>query len=322
MPNRIIKESVCISEDIDELSSEEETFFYRIIVNCDDFGRMDARTQIVRAKCYPLKTDSISLDTIDNWLLVLSKKLVTLYEVNNKRYLQVNTWDKHQNIRAKESKYPSMEEGNIICLHMISGANICNQMQSNVPVSRYSILDTRYSNNMSAPEGAGVTVTPAEKPELKGGAQNLKSGKGNYTEEFEEFWRNYPRQVVKSKAFKQWQARLKEKVKAEDLIVAAKRYSVECKTKKLEEQFIKHPATFLGSDKAYEDYFTDKPKLTSNKVLNKNNTFNNFEQRNYNHEEIEKLLIEKSRDELMSDEEFEQFRREQSKSKVNGETCI
>ena len=49
MPNRIIKESICTSDTIDQLSPEEEIFFYRLIVNCDDYGRMDARPQILRA---------------------------------------------------------------------------------------------------------------------------------------------------------------------------------------------------------------------------------------------------------------------------------
>ena len=43
MPNRIIKESICTSENIDQLSPFCETVFYRLIVNVDDYGRIDAR---------------------------------------------------------------------------------------------------------------------------------------------------------------------------------------------------------------------------------------------------------------------------------------
>jgi len=56
VPNRIIKESICTSNEIDALKPEEEILFYRIIVNCDDFGRMDARLPILRAKCFPRET--------------------------------------------------------------------------------------------------------------------------------------------------------------------------------------------------------------------------------------------------------------------------
>ena len=43
MPNRILKESICRSEEIDSLSWFEEVLFYRLIVICDDFGRYDGR---------------------------------------------------------------------------------------------------------------------------------------------------------------------------------------------------------------------------------------------------------------------------------------
>ena len=55
MPNRIIKESICRSEEIDSLSWFEEVLFYRLIVTCDDFGRYDGRTKIIKGSCFPLK---------------------------------------------------------------------------------------------------------------------------------------------------------------------------------------------------------------------------------------------------------------------------
>lgn len=55
--------------------------------------------------------------------------LVELYVVDNKPYLQITTWSKHQQIRAKSSKYPSPDEGvkthDIICNHVQSDDGIC-----------------------------------------------------------------------------------------------------------------------------------------------------------------------------------------------------
>jgi len=51
MPNRIIKESICRSEEIDSLSWFEEVLFYRLIVTCDDFGRYDGRAKIINVLC-------------------------------------------------------------------------------------------------------------------------------------------------------------------------------------------------------------------------------------------------------------------------------
>ena len=117
MPNRILKESICASENIDQLSAFQETFFYRLIVNCDDYGRMDARPKILSARLFPLK--EVRSNQIEDALRALtSAELVILYEVDGKPFLQMKTWDRHQQVRAKKSKYPSPEDG------------ICKQMQA------------------------------------------------------------------------------------------------------------------------------------------------------------------------------------------------
>lgn len=105
MPNRIIKESVCSSDAIDNLSWMQEVFFYRLIVSCDDFGRMDARLPMLKAKLFPLK--SVTESQIGDCLAKLSKEgLVFLYEYDGKPYLQLLSWERHQSIRNKRSKYP------------------------------------------------------------------------------------------------------------------------------------------------------------------------------------------------------------------------
>lgn len=125
MPNRILKDSVCTSDNIDMLSAEEEVFWYRLIVQCDDYGRMDARPAILRARCYPLRLDTVGEQDISTWLASLQRAgLIRIYTVNDKPYLQISTWDKHQQVRAKRSKYPPM----------ISDDINCNQVQADAPV--------------------------------------------------------------------------------------------------------------------------------------------------------------------------------------------
>lgn len=125
MPNRILKDSVCTSDNIDMLSAEEEVFWYRLIVQCDDYGRMDARPAILRSRCYPLRLDTVDEQDISTWLASLQRAgLIRIYTVNDKPYLQISTWDKHQQVRAKRSKYPPM----------ISDDINCNQVQADAPV--------------------------------------------------------------------------------------------------------------------------------------------------------------------------------------------
>ena len=112
MPNRILKESICTSDNINELSPYEEIFFYRLIVNCDDYGIMDARTSILRAKCFPLKIDLIKESDIEDWLInLIDAELIFLYEIEGRRYLKMTSWEKHQQIRAHRSKFPMPDSG-------------------------------------------------------------------------------------------------------------------------------------------------------------------------------------------------------------------
>lgn len=140
MPNRILKESICRSEEIDSLTWFEEVLFYRLIVTCDDFGRFDGRLKIIKASCFPLK--SVTEKDIDKALNKLSAVgLVKLYQVEERPYLQLVTWSSHQTIRNQKSKYPeyssdlqSKEDSQQIegdCEQLKSIENNCMQLKSN-----------------------------------------------------------------------------------------------------------------------------------------------------------------------------------------------
>ena len=105
MPNRILKESICTSDTIDRLSWFEEVFFYRLIVNCDDYGRMDARPAILKARLFPLK--SVTEKQVSAAIQSLKQAgVIATYTHNGRPYLQLLTWDKHQQVRTRKSKYP------------------------------------------------------------------------------------------------------------------------------------------------------------------------------------------------------------------------
>lgn len=167
MPARIVKESICTSESMAKLSWFEQVFFERLIVSVDDYGRMDARTAVIRGRLFPL--DAVTVDEIQAALLKMSDvEMVTLYEVNGKPYLQLTNWDKYQNPRAKSSKCPAPDDENAI---LQTSANICKQMQANAPVfdirNSYSIFDIRNSDLCTEQNGDAVSSMPqepAEKP--------------------------------------------------------------------------------------------------------------------------------------------------------------
>jgi len=145
MPNRLIKESICTSDNLDQLTSDEERFFYRLMVNCDDYGRFEGRPAILRARLFPLKLDSIKESQIQKWLKALEEaNLVYLYESEGLPYIQIIKWDSHQQIRAKKSKFPNPDSnGN----QMISSDSICprNPIQSN-PIRNTSDIKRKHGS--------------------------------------------------------------------------------------------------------------------------------------------------------------------------------
>lgn len=157
MPNRILKESICTSDSIDMLSPFEETMFYRLIVNCDDYGRMDARPKILAAKLFPLK--DIRVKQMEDALRALtSAELVRLYKVNGKPFLQMNTWDRHQRVRNSVPKYPGPEQADDDCGELPRVAATCresrlesNPIQSNPNPNTNPYISTEQTDVGSMP---------------------------------------------------------------------------------------------------------------------------------------------------------------------------
>lgn len=252
MPNRILKESICTSETINRLTADEEIFFYRLLVNCDDFGRMDGRAAILLAKCFPLRLGRITEPLIEKWLHSLEEAgLVKTYLVEGRRYVQVTTWDKHQQIRARRSKYPQTPESDIVCNHLISDDIKCprNPIQSE--------SNPNINTPPTPPEGEGEKDVPKRPRRQRGPIP--------YTEEFEEFWAFYPRSTGKQEAMRKWVATLarpeapdRPKATSEMLVIAAKNYAAERDGE--DEKYTKHAATFLGPDEHWREYLEPKRK--------------------------------------------------------------
>jgi hypothetical protein len=106
MPNRILKHSICSSDNIDRLSWFEEVLFYRLIVNCDDHGLFDGRRSMIKNCLFPLK-ENLTVSTVMKAIEKLETVgLIFTYYVEGRPYLSLPTWDHHQTIRAHKSKYP------------------------------------------------------------------------------------------------------------------------------------------------------------------------------------------------------------------------
>lgn len=256
MPNRIIKESICRSDSIDSLSWFEEVLFYRLIVVCDDYGRFDGRPAVVKGSCFPLK-DDITKKQIDDALKKLSTVgLVRGYEVRGKSFLQLTAWEKHQQIRAKNSKYPAPETE---CNHMISDDIKCPRE------SRIDIRESIYENQES---NAGARAKTA-------------------IERFEYFWCCYPLDKNRYLAEQAYIGVIMDGIYTEDdLVESAKNYAEYCKITGIDK--IYHADNFLKKC-VFEDYLPGKYKKPAQQ--NPKNIFNDFPQRDYDFDELERQLL-------------------------------
>lgn len=128
MPNRILREGILTSERVNALNWEAEVFYRRLMSVVDDFGRFSAHPSLLRAALYPLKLDTVRDANMERLLaLVEQARLVRVYEVAGKRYLEM--LDFKQQVRAKESKYPTPPPDDVQ-LHITCAAD-AQQMQAN-----------------------------------------------------------------------------------------------------------------------------------------------------------------------------------------------
>ena len=61
------------SEKIDELTSESERFFTRLIMKVDDYGCFWADTRLLKANLFPLKLDKIREADMLRWMAECQK---------------------------------------------------------------------------------------------------------------------------------------------------------------------------------------------------------------------------------------------------------
>lgn len=276
MPNRILKESICTSESLSQLSWFEQVFFDHLIVNCDDYGRMDARPAILKAKLFPLST--ITFQEIETGLQSLVRVgCVQLYESDGKPFLCLPSWSKHQSVRAKKSKYPAPV--NIIptdddaCKHLHADESKCprNPIQSYSYSNAYSEAESNPNENENPPV---VPQGTSEREEIQSNQSDLEQQSESLTVEtaqgageekpvdhsmtsvqqkrFKEFWRHYPRKVGKGAAEKAWD-KIKPGKALLSLILSALDQQKKCEQWQRENgRYIPNPSTWLNQ-KRWED---------------------------------------------------------------------
>ena len=215
MPNRIIKESICTSEDIAGLSMGAEILFYHLMVKVDDFGVYFGNEQIIKNTCFPLKSSEIKVKQVESWLneLVKAGLLFAYVAEDGKKYVQFTKWAKHQQIRAKKSKYPLFD-------------STCNQLLAD---------DGNSCRNPIQYEIQSISTQSADEIESC----------------FLALWDLYPKKAGKSAVSKKAKAEL-HKAGFDVVSAAIETYKAEIQRENRDMQYVKNGSTFFNG--AWKDY--------------------------------------------------------------------
>ena len=241
MPNRIIKESIKFSEQIDELTWFEECVFYRLMVSADDYGCMDGRTIVLRNALFPTKdtvTKKAIEDAIDH---LVSVGLLYRYcdTASGMPYLFFPTWEKHQRVRNKHRKYPIPP-----CLSGQESAEDAS-FDSGSPSN-----DSQMSAGCLSESESNPNPNPNPNPKESTARARTSVDDGNLAAGFDRFWSAYPRHTDKERARKAFIKLAPNDELLQTILdaIAKQRASRQWS----DPQYIPHPSTWLNQ-KRWED---------------------------------------------------------------------
>ena len=224
MPNRIIKDSISKSEAISGLTDFQFRLWVHLITYVDDYGRGDARPAIIKGACFPFRDRMTNKDIEKGLADLAGAGCVVLYKVDGKPYLYFPNWEKHQRVRQKVSKCPSTDD----CDDVQQVAASCGELPQDAARIQNPESESRIQN--PNPESEVIVRRSRE-------------------EEFELFWKAYPRHEGKQKARDAFK---KVTVPLEVLLTAIEKQKESAQWSKDNGQFIPHPTTWLNG-KRWED---------------------------------------------------------------------
>ena len=101
---RILKTQISISEQVNELSIKATLLFTWMIPHADDFGRLIGNPKRLKALIFPMRED-FTFHEVETCLFEIQEKnLITLYFFENEKYIQINSFERHQNGLHKRTK--------------------------------------------------------------------------------------------------------------------------------------------------------------------------------------------------------------------------
>jgi hypothetical protein len=122
-------------------------------------------------------------------------------------------------------------------------ANECKAMQNDAKLCLYDTDTVTVTDTDTDTDTVTVTDTVTDTVTVN-----------NYSINFENIYKEYPRKGDKKKSYACFLARLKEGYSEEELLTATRNYADYCKKEKREEKYIKMASTFFGVNTPFVDF--------------------------------------------------------------------
>jgi hypothetical protein len=120
MPQRFLKPGITTSTAWNEVGWQAQSFYVRLLTLVDDYGRYDARWQILRSYAFPLHQKITCKQMLSLCEQLHSHGLAVFYRVDEKEYVQLTKW--REKART-DSRFPVCDDS---CEQMFSNVNKCS----------------------------------------------------------------------------------------------------------------------------------------------------------------------------------------------------
>jgi len=185
---------------------------------------------------------------VKNFLEFLQNEKMILFESTTKyTMIQILNYEKYQQIETKDFDEKFSENASKAHEIDMKEATTEHEKNTNNKVNK-SNNEKQINNNTNAIKASAENSSKDEKAQLN------ETGKGEYSPDFEELWKVYPRKIEKGKAYRAYKQRLKEGYTTLKLLKSVTQYNQQIKREQTEAKYIKHCSTFLGRDNPFLDY--------------------------------------------------------------------
>jgi len=200
----------------------------------DREGRLEDRPMRIKAEIFPYR-EGLNVDQMLNWLQ--QSGFIQRYEVTGSRFIQINSFTKHQNPHKNE---PASE---IPCVS--DGCATTDKIGTTTDDSGIAPAD---SLNL-IPDSLNLIPSPPSQAPSQVDIEPVLRAEESQQDLFDLFWSEYPNKTCKAKAKAKWEKLKVTPVLFDQIMSGLRRQCSSLAWTKDNGQFVPHPTTWLNGER-------------------------------------------------------------------------